>query len=149
MFSTVLMQTNNVMEQFRNISEADKDNMRSAFVQNGMDMANVILSYVFQNKVPVKAQIEKFSKEIHTYFQDKFYQTNQGTKFIYFESQPDARQQNRNQDMWYSVNKFDPNGLNIKLTKDSTGTISFDGKILDQYLNDLFNRLFQQRSVAP
>ena len=149
MFSTVLMQTNNVMEQFRNISEADKDNMRSAFVQNGMDMANVILSYVFQNKVPVKAQIEKFSKEIHTYFQDKFYQTNQGTKFIYFESQPDTRQQNRNQDMWYSVNKFDLNGLNIKLTKDSTGKISFNGKILDEYLNDLFNRLFQQRSVAP
>ena len=141
MFSTVFRQTSKVLEQFREISRQDQENMRKEFVQNGMNMANVILSYVFQNKVPVKAQIEKFSLEIHDYFKDKFYKPTQGTKFIYFEHQPDKLLQNRNQNMWYAVDNKSTNGLSIKLTKDSKGTIFFQGKILNVHLNDLFNTL--------
>ena len=122
--------------------------MKTKFTQNGMDMAEVILSYVFQNGVPVPTQIDRFSTDIHTYFKDKFYPEN-GTRFIYFEDQP-TRGQNRNQHMWYMTDKAK---LNIKLTKDpKTGTISLTRDLrtgtisqeLNTYLDSLFGKLYNE-----
>ena len=156
MFSHVLRETKDITKQFHDVAsiQSDKDktdmktDMKTKFTQNGMDMAEVILSYVFQNGVPVPTQIDRFSTDIHTYFKDKFYPEN-GTRFIYFEDQP-TRGQNRNQHMWYMTDKAK---LNIKLTKDpKTGTISLTRDLrtgtisqeLNTYLDSLFGKLYNE-----
>lgn len=155
MFSTVLINTNIITTQIHEITPdttEDKLEMKNEFIRNGIEIAEVIYSYVFQNGVPVAVQIERFSMDIHDYFKANFY--TEGTKFIYFEDSQPGPAQRRNQSMWYSVdNKKELSNprLQIKLTKDpSTGKIYFEGKELHTHLDTLFEKRFsdamQQRT---